>query len=80
MVRRFPAANTTALANGLDTIRQLVNSESEEICDQFPDLLQCDGSDIGVGRFDDSIDADGCRQVRLGGPEPGDLDLGHPAS
>ncbi len=35
--------------------------ESEEVCEHFADLLQCDRSDVRAGRLNDSVDADSRR-------------------
>ena len=42
--------------------------------------MQRYGPDVRAGRGDDAVDADGCRQVRLGDTEAGDVDLAQPSS
>lgn len=56
----------------------LAGSESEQVSDQFPDLLQRDGHNVHVRRLDDAVDTDCRRQVRLGHTEPGYVDLAQP--
>ena len=55
-------------------------SESKQVGDQFPDLLQRDRPDVRARRLDDAVNADGGRQVRLGDTESGDVNLAQPSS
>ena len=55
-------------------------AESEQVGDQFPDLLERDGPDVRVRRLDYAVDADGRRQVRLGHTESGYFNLAQPCS
>ena len=55
-------------------------SESEQIGDQFTNLLQRDGPDVHTGRLNDAIDAYGRREVRLRDTEPRYINLAQPPS
>ena len=60
-------------------LADLAGSESEQVGDQFPDLLERDGPDILSVVSTTRSTADGRRQVRLGHTESGDVDLAqHP--